>query len=353
MHAIVVASTKPYSGKTGICLALLRELEGRGRKVGYFKPYGTMPVEIAGLVTDRDAYFLNRGLSSPVPDDAVCPVVRTRAFIEDILAGRPVPGPDAVREAFARVGEGRDVVVVEGTSDLSQGAADGLSLCELADLLGARVLVAEAVDGLQPPDAILHARECLGERLVGVVFNRVREQDRAPLLDGAVPFLERRGVRCFGAIAHDPMLSSVSVREIVDDLGGAVLSAEDHLDEPVESFMVGAMGQEKALRFFRRKARKAVITGGDRADVQLAALETSTSALILTGNLPPSPIVLARADERGIPMVLVDFDTLTAVERMEALMGHVRLHGPGKADRIRAMFAEGVAVDDLIAAFGL
>ena len=118
--------------------------------------------------------------------------------------------------------------------------------------------------------------------------------------------------------------------EIVDALGGTVLSAEDHLDDRVETFMVGAMGQDKALRFFRRKARKAVITGGDRADVQLAALETNTSALVLTGNFPPSSIVLARAEELGVPMVLVDMDTLTAVEHMEQLLGRVRLHEPGE-----------------------
>lgn len=353
MRSIIVASTRPFSGKTGICLALIRELEARGRKVGYLKPYGTMPVEIDGLVTDRDAYFLNRGLTDPVPADAVCPVVRSRAFVEDLLAGRPVPGRDAVRAAHARVSQGRDIVVVEGPSDVSQGAAVGLSMCELSDLLGAHVLMAESVDGLQVPDALLHARECLGERLGGVVFNRVREADRTALLDHTVPFLEGRGVRTFGTMPHDPMLSSVSVREIVDELGGAVLCAEEHLDDPVESFMVGAMGQEKALRFFRRKSHKAVITGGDRADVQLAALETSTAALILTGNMAPSPIVLARADELGIPMVLVESDTLSAVERMESLMGHVRLHGPGKVDRIRAMFAEGVAVDDLVDTFEL
>jgi len=45
--------------------------------------------------------------------------------------------------------------------------------------------------------------------------------------------------------------------------------------------MVGAMGQEQALNFLEVKANKAVITGGDRADVQLAALETSTKCLIL------------------------------------------------------------------------
>jgi BioD-like phosphotransacetylase family protein len=353
MRSIIVASTRPYSGKTGICLALIRELEGRGRKVGYFKPYGTMPVEVDGVVTDRDAFFLNRGLSDPLPVEVVCPVVRSRSFVEDLLAGRPVPARDEVRAAYARACDGRDAIVIEGPADVEQGRAVGLSLCELTDVLSAHVLIAESVEGLQVPDAILHAHECLGERLGGVVFNRVRASDRTALLDHTVPFLEGRGVRTFGTMSHDPMLSSVTVREIAEELGGAVLCAEEHLDDLVESYMVGAMGQEKALRFFRRKSHKAVITGGDRADVQLAALETSTAALVLTGNLPPSPIVLARADELGIPMLLVDTDTLSAVERMESLMGHVRLHGPGKADRIRAMFAEGVAVEDLLDTFGL
>jgi BioD-like phosphotransacetylase family protein len=40
--------------------------------------------------------------------------------------------------------------------------------------------------------------------------------------------------------------------------------------------MVGAMSAENALSYFRRKAHKVVITGGDRPDIQLAALETST-----------------------------------------------------------------------------
>lgn len=351
MRSIIVASTRSYSGKTGICLALIRELEGRGLAVGYCKPFGTMPTEVDGLTTDRDAYYIDRSLAVPGPLDAVCPVVRSRAFVEDLLAGRPVPGPEAVKAAFGRASAGRDVMVVEGPSHMEEGVTAGLSICELAGMLDGRVLLIEGVDGLRLPDSLLHARECLGDRLGGVVFNRVREPDRAALLDRVVPFLETRGVHTFGAMADDPTLSSVTVREIAEVLDGVVLCAEEHLEDPVESFMVGAMGQEKALRFFRRKSRKAVITGGDRADVQLAALETSTSALILTGNLPPSPIVLARADELGVPMLLVDTDTLTAVERMEVLMGHVRLHGSGKVDRIRAMFADGVALDELFAAF--
>lgn len=353
MKAIVVSSTTPYSGKSGVCIALIKELEARGRDVGYFKPYGTMPAVDDGVETDMDAAYVNRLLRRPGPVEAVCPVVRTRGFMEGVLADGVLDLRAKVAAAFGEVSSGRDVVIVEGTSDISQGMAVGLSLCDVAVALDSQVLLVEKYAGLALPDALLHARDCLGPRLVGAVYNHVRESDRPAVVAHSGPFLEKAGVRYFGMLAADPMLSSVTVGEILGALGGTVLTAEDHLEENVESFMVGAMGQEKALRFFRRKANKAVITGGDRSDVQMAALETSTKVVVLTGNLPPSSLVLARADQLGVPMIMVDMDTLTAVERMEALMGRVRLHGPGKADRIRDIFAEGVRTDELLAAFGV
>ncbi len=40
-----------------------------------------------------------------------------------------------------------------------------------------------------------------------------------------------------------------------------------------------------------RGENMAVITGGDRTDLQLAALETSTTCLILTGSISPDPLI--------------------------------------------------------------
>lgn len=353
MRTIIVTSTSPFAGKTGVCLALARELESRGLDVGYFKSYGTMPIDVGGIVSDRDAVYANGALARPGAIETLCPVVRTRSFMEDLLMGRAGSRMPDLLAAFGAASDGRDVMVVEGPSDLEQGRTAGVSTCDIAGELDAKVLAVDAFGGLALPDALLLAKECLGARLAGVVHNRVHDSERSDLESCVVPYLRRVGIAWFGALPHDPLLSSVSVREIVEELGATVLNAEDRLEEPVESFMVGAMGQEKALRFFRRRAHKAVITGADRPDVQLAALETSTTAIVLTGNMPPDPIVLGRADAQGVPLLLVDMDTLTAVERMDTLLGHVRLHGPGKADRIRAMFTASVDVAGLLSAFDI
>jgi BioD-like phosphotransacetylase family protein len=100
------------------------------------------------------------------------------------------------------------------------------------------------------------------------------------------------------------------------------------------------MSVDSALTYFRRKPNKAVITGGDRPDIQLAALETSTKCLILTGNLRPSPIILGRAEEVGVPMILVRQDTLTAVEVIERFFGKTRFHQEKKVQRFEEMLQD-------------
>jgi len=345
MNAFIVASTRPYIGKSGIALALMSIAADRGMATAYFKPYGTMPATVDGVQTDLDAAYISRHATVRSPLDDVCPVVESSAFLEDVVAGRRGDARGIVLDAFQRVSAGADVVVVEGPSDIFQGRSVELSLCQVADLLDARVLLVAAGERAHLPDSVLGASDCLGKRLAGVLFNDVAPPVADLVKRDSVPFLERRGITVFGCVPHDAMLSSVTIAEIVEELSGTVLSAEENLDQRAESFMVGAMGQDKAMRFFRRRPRKVVVTGGDRSDVQLAALETDTRALVLTGDLPPSPHVLSRAEELGVPMVLVGFDTLSTVERLERLFGRVRVHDPAKAARIREMLSASVDVD--------
>lgn len=351
MRAILVSSTTPYSGKSGIALALISTLAARGLSVGYFKPYGAMPVTVDGVLTDQDALYINSTLEKPAPLEAVCPVVRTHAFVERALAHDVGDLTIEVKKSFAVCSEGRDVLVIEGPSNPYQASSVGLAVPDLTDMLNAPALLVDRVGGVDLPDSVVCEARRLGDCMRGVIFNWAHEPQEDFMRGRITPFLQSRGIHVFGTLPADPALSSVTVREIVDSLDGAVLSADDRLDEPVETFMVGAMGQDKALRFFRRKARKAVITGGDRADVQLAALETNTRCIILTGNQPPSSLVLARAEELGVPMILVDTDTLSAVEKMEGLMGRTRLHDAAKAARIREMFERSVDLPALMKAY--
>ena len=48
--------------------------------------------------------------------------------------------------------------------------------------------------------------------------------------------------------------------------------------------------------------------------------------MILTGQIPPTDLIRQRAEELEIPILSVDLDTLTTVERIERVLGQARMH---------------------------
>jgi BioD-like phosphotransacetylase family protein len=283
------------------------------------------------------------------------PIGITSRVVEGLLEGEEAPDFVAkLQAAYARVAEGRDVTILEGGSNLREGYLIGLPTPQVADLLGARELVVVKYnDDLQVLDDALTARKRLGESLIGVVLNAIPRQ-RMPFVQEMVkPALEERGVPVMAVLPQERLLLSVSVGDLAEFLSGEILCRDDRVDELVEHLMVGAMSVDSALTYFRRKPNKAVITGGDRPDIQLAALETSTKCLILTGNLRPSPIIMGRAEEVGVPMILVRQDTLSAVEVIERFFGKTRFHLEKKVSRFEEMLEDRFDFERLYAALEL
>jgi len=94
------------------------------------------------------------------------------------------------------------------------------------------------------------------------------------------------------------------------------------------------------MNSLRTKPGKAVITGGDRADIQLAALETSTKCLILTGGLYTNDVVLGRAVSKGVPVVSVSRDTFSTIEAIEGLIGRTGISEKEKINRAYSLFED-------------
>jgi len=125
------------------------------------------------------------------------------------------------------------------------------------------------------------------------------------------------GFRSTGCSLSERELSGVTIAELADELGASVL-VDNGQDGYVERFTVGAMGSDSALRHFRRTRDAAVITGGDRAEIHTAALEGPRRPLSHPYRRPPAPsAIVGQASEKGVPILAVQTDTLTTVERAE------------------------------------
>jgi BioD-like phosphotransacetylase family protein len=132
-----------------------------------------------------------------------------------------------------------------------------------------------------------------------------------------------------------------------------VLTEKTDRNAMVENLTVGAMTAEAALHRFREQTNKAVITGGDRTDIQLAALETSTTCLILTGNLPPSPLIVKQAESFGIAVLMVRSNTMETIEAIDRVFGKSRLGQPAKLAEFQELFDRQLDLGRLYTALGL
>lgn len=339
---LLVTSTAESTGKTAVALALATLAAERGRSVGYMKPKGTRLESNVGKTFDADPALARELLDLEADLEDLEPVVYSPTFVEGAIRGREDAGAvrERVREAFETLSAEREHLVLEGGGTLDTGGVVDLTDPEVAELLDARVLLVAPYTDERDVDAVLGAADRLGDRLVGVVFNAVAEGAREPLATDVVPFLESRGVRTLGVLPRDPELAGVSVGDLATELGAEVLTDAD-TDGVVERFHVGAMSGESALQHLRRTQRAALITGGDRSDIQTVALEApGVECLVLTGGIRPAGAVLGRAEEAGVPVLLVRSDTLTTVERAEDVLDSGRVRDGVTVGRVRELLTE-------------
>lgn len=360
MATLYVLSTDTYSGKTAVCISLALRMRADGLSVGYMKPVNTGAVLHAGQPYDEDVVFMKHALNLPEPLEILAPVQLTPQRIEALLTtgGNADEFTAHLREAFRVVQDNHDVIIMEGASNLREGYVVDLAPPDLARIAGeagtdAKALAVIRYEDARSVDHFLAVQKRLGDVLIGVVVNGVPRHQLEFAETTLRDYLEGRGIPVFAVLPRLRILQATTIGELADGLNAEILVHADMRDELVESLMVGAMGVDQALRYFRRRPNKAVITGGDRSDIQSAALETSTKCLILTGNLHPSVAVLSRAEEAGVAVLLAPQDTLSAIEIAESFVGRSRFQQQAKIETFEGIMRERFAFRRLYQVLGI
>lgn len=335
---LLIGSCEAFGGKSAVVLGLMRQLMAAGAAVHYGKPLATSVESITGGVSgllDDDVQFIGATLQLPAPQLLASRHVLSAASAQERLSLGP--GASSPKGAIAEVRAQLEtlpadaMVVLEAAGTLAEGLLYGLSLVQLAQGLEAPVLLVHPWSDARSIEPLLAAKAQLGPLLAGVVLNGVQPDAVAALQAEIGRALATYDIPLFGVLPRSPLLRSVTVEELVGRLDARVLCCQDRLDLLVETLSIGAMNVNAAMEFFRKRRNMAVVTGADRTDIQLAALEASTQCLILTGVGEPLPQLINRAEELDVPLLRVEHDTLTTVEVIEQAFGHVRLHEGVKA----------------------
>jgi hypothetical protein len=332
VKVLVIAGVDKESGKTVVALGLALNHKG---KTEYLKPIRDHLVKVDSRLFERDAELAQRVLGMKESAEEISPL--------DLDFQGKMDTAGLVRH-LRRLKRASDLLLVEAGTFAETGLCQGVSAFDLAERLEGSLLLVVSSDPANL-DRVLMLRDyarCRGIGVLGVVVNSDRDGRLAKLL-------RARKVRVLGSVPFEPRLRYFRVREILDEVGGECVAGSKGLDRVVENIVIGAMTAETALPLMRRIPRKCLITGGDRSDLQLAALSTDTSALVLTGGLHPSSQVVSEAHEKGVPVIVVSADTYAVTERFDRLQARINPEDKDMVGRVKELVRKNV---DLKRVFG-
>ena len=317
MVALYVTSSEAGAGKTTISAGVGKHLLDNNKRAGFLKP------TIADKAIDGDGAFMKHILALEESLDDICPVITD----QNNLAG-------GIKDAYAKVSPGKDAVIVESVDEQGLGGDSH----KVVEALSAKVIIVESYS--EKLSGAVDSYKDFGENLLGVVLNKVPGSRLERVHSELSARFGEAGINLLGVLPEDKVLFTLSVGELAEHLQGEILNCNEKSAELVENFMLGAMYVDSGTEYFGRKGNKAVLVRGERPDMQLAALETSTRCLVLSGDTVPLPAVLHRAEDKGVPIIVVKEDVIATVTSIEEALGKTRFNQEKKLSRLAEIMGQ-------------
>ena len=326
VKAFYLCSLKERAGKSFLSIGFIQKLQKEGKKFAYFKPIGC-PKGAFSLKSDKDIDFILRTVyKDKDPYDTVCPISIPDVYYIDLIdASKKVEYLEKIKSTYEKISKGVDYVIIEGAPSVRKFVRVGIDDVSIAKLLGIKDMIYispessdKCIDNIFFTKNYFEFREV---NLSAIIFNKIDFEYIPRIKELQKEHIDKYNIPVLGIIERSIELFSPRVMEVLEAIGGELINeaATEGLNNTVETIIIGAMNAQAALKYLRQVKKAAVITGGDRADLALAALNEDVSVLILTGFIQPDAKVVNVANEKKIPIILSPSDTYTTMRNLERL----------------------------------
>lgn len=357
---VFIAATQQNDGKTTASLGLFGSLRKKWPRIGFIKPVGQRFVEVDGLRIDEDSVLIDQTYGVKTPLEAMSPIAVepdfTRRYIEhqnnEFLVHR-------IQNSFDRAAWEKDFVIIEGTGHAGVGSVFDLSNARVAKLLGSKVILVTKGGIGKPIDEValnMALFEKEGVELIGVILNKILPTKFEYVAEFARRGLERLGIELIGAIPEEPILANATLGQIAKTTRGSFINGKSKSRRRVQRVIIGAMNSSHAIEYF--KPGTLIITPGDRDDVILAALSSSTlsehegqsiAGLVLSGDLQPSGPVLQLLHASDVPTIASPLDSYSVASAIHSMTVKTLPGDSEKIDKIQSLIERHVQIERILA----
>jgi BioD-like phosphotransacetylase family protein len=323
---IYFCSLQERVGKSLLSIGIMQKLQKEGKKVGYFKPIGIPKSAFSNKADPDVGFILSSIFITSKPYDIISPVSIPDWYYVDLIdAPRKEEHLNKIKSAYEEISKDMDYIIIEGSASIRKFIRVGLDDLSIAQTLGINDLIyIEKESSDNCIDNIFFTKKYFDFRNVnfkGIIFNKIEYDYIARIKELADNHIKRYNIPIIGIVEKSIELMSARVSEVQAAIGGELINeaALPGLNNLVETYIIGAMNIQAALKYLRQVKRAAAVTGGDRTALALAALDQDVSCLILTGFIQPDISVITAANEKNIPIILSPSDTYTTIRNIERL----------------------------------
>jgi uncharacterized protein len=354
MNKIVISSIRSNAGKTSIIAGIISSI--KNKNFAYAKPLGDRLIYRRKKSWDYDASLMVNLLGREGELESRYEKI-TLGFDHSKL--RYMYDEAGIKKALAdivnEIGGNNDVLFIESGSDLTSGSFLSLDAVSMAKYIDGKLVI--VVNGSS--DSVLDDIKFI-ERYInikdssfgGVIVNKINDIDAFESTHA--PAIKNMGIDILGAIPYKEQLTYFTVEFLAEKLLARVLAGEQKLKNIVKNIIIGALSTadpNKNPLFVKpslNKENQLMITGGDRSDMILAALERDTIGIVLTNDIVPPQLIIARAKERGVPLLLVSTDTYKTAKMIDDLEALLRKDDAEKIKLLSQLIEKYTKVKEII-----
>lgn len=321
-----LSSLEESAGKSFLSIGFIQKFKKEGKKFVYFKPIGVPKSAFTNKADPDVGFILNTVYQTDHPYDFISPVSIPDAYYIDLVdAAKKEESLQKIKSAYEEITKEMDYIIIEGNPSIRKFIRIGLDDVTIAQHLGIHELIYVSTESSDRAiDNIFFTKNYFESRKVSIkatLFNKIDFEYIARIKELTEDHITRYNIPVLGIVEKSLELFSPRVNELKEQIGGELINeqASSGLGNLVETFLIGAMNAQAALKYLRQVKRAAFITGGDRTDMAMAALDQDVSTLILTGFIQPDMSVITLANKKGIPIILSPSDTYTTMRNLERL----------------------------------
>ena len=346
---LYVAATNQHVGKTTTTLGIVEAFRQSGIRVGYCKPVGQEAIDVENLQVDKDAVLFSTMMHFNLVARVHSPVILGKGATQEFLDHPGTfPFREAVESAQKILEDEYEMVVYEGTGHPGVGSVVGLSNADVAQMLGAPViLVVEGGIGY----TIDRLNLCLslfreqGVPFAGVIINKVLPEKIEKVRHYVGMKLAEWDIPLLGVLPYEKTLLYPLLDTINSAISGRILYNPEGMNNVVENVVAASlMGghnfeeEQGVLLVTSRNRLNGAIVGVQRQCKIKGVTKSPLAGIVITGD---GQVVTNLDDfdhenyvnEHGIPIIATPLDTYGTAVKISHLEVKINVQTLNKARR--------------------